>query len=197
MGQLNAAIKEVGLALRRPEALTVRWRDRSTVENPPTGLVFPVFVISATLGLAGYGLTMGLHEGGASMLTHAAKAPFAAGLAWVVALPALYIVNTTLGSKLDFSTTVLAALATVSYGALAMLASVPVSWFFSLAGGTALWVRLPVNLAVFAGVGLCMLDVFMRVMKALEPQRSRAYAFFWLTLVAVIGLELFTLVQLF
>lgn len=192
---LRASIREVGLAVRRPEALAVRWRDRG--ESPTvTPLVFPVLLLNAIAGLAAYGLTLGLHRGVGGMLEGAVKAPLAAGTAWALALPALYILNTTFGSKLDGSTTLLAALTTVSFGALAMLASVPVNWFFTLATP---WpaTRWLVNLAVFSGVGVCMIDVFLRVMKALEPERTRAFAVVWLGLVGVIGAELMALIRLF
>jgi hypothetical protein len=195
--QIQRGIEEIGLALRRPEQLAIRWRDRrQSADGAPPSLVFPLLLANAVLGIAAYGLTMGLHQGVGGMIAGAVKAPFAAGLAWMVALPALYIVNSSLGSKLDASTTVLAALATVSFGALAMLASVPVNWFFSLAlpyDG----IRLLVNGLVFTAVGIYMTDVFLRVMKALEPDRSRAFAVVWLLLVGVIGAELMTLVDLF
>ena len=84
----------------------------------------------------------------------------------------------------------------MSFGSLALLASVPITWFFGLALPYG-FVRLAVNLAVFAGVGVCMVDVFLRTMKALEPERSRAYALLWLVLVGVIGAELMTLFSLF
>ena len=195
--QLRRGIVEIGLALRRPEQLALRWRDRNkSVAEAPPGLVFPILLANAVLGIAAYGLTMGLHLGVGGMVAGAIKAPFAAGLAWMVALPALYIVNSSLGSKLDASTTLLAALATVSFGALAMLASVPVNWFFSLALPYNS-VRVAVNVLVFSAVGICMVDVFLRLMKALEPDRSRTYAVVWLLLVGIIGAELMVLVDLF
>jgi hypothetical protein len=193
-------IREIGLAVRRPEQLALRWRDRGSREPasdaPPEPIVFWLLLLSATLGLAGYGLTLGLHAGPAAMLLAALKAPAACGTAWVIALPALYVINSALGSKLDLSTTVLAALATVSFGALAMLASVPVNWFFTLALPYAP-VRWLVNITVFAGVGVAMSDVFLRVMKALEPQRSLFFPTVWLGLLALIGIELMTSLQLF
>jgi hypothetical protein len=194
--EIRVGIREIGLALRRPEELTIRWRDRRTTPDAPRPVVFPILVVNAALGLAAYGLTLGLHRGVGGMLEGAAKAPFAAGLAWTLALPALYIINSALGSKLDVSTTFLAALTTVSFGALAMLASVPINWFFTLALPHP-FIRFVVNIVVFSGVGVCMVDVFMRVMAALEPQRNRVYAFFWLALVGVIGLELMTLLDVF
>ena len=193
--EVSAAILDVGVALRRPEEFTTRWRDRR--QSPgPRPMIFPVLLGSAVLGIAAYGLVMRLHEGWGGMLSGMLKAPVAAGLAWTIALPALYILNSALGSKLDASTTLLAALTTVSFGSLALLASVPITWFFGLALPYG-FVRLAVNLAVFAGVGVCMVDVFLRTMKALEPERSRAYALLWLVLVGVIGAELMTLFSLF
>jgi hypothetical protein len=191
--ELRAWIREIGVALRRPEEFTLRWRDRKVVQAP-SPLVFPLLIANAVVGLAAYGLTLGLHRGLGGMIEGAAKAPLAAGLAWTLALPALYIINSALGSTLDASTTFLAALTTVSFGALAMLASVPINWFFSLA--LPFWpVRLLVNVVIFAGVGIAMVDVFMRVMKALEAERSRFYAFLWLALVGVIGIELMSLLD--
>jgi hypothetical protein len=192
---LRDSIREVGLALRRPEALAVRWRDRKTLATVKP-LVFPVLLVNAIAGLAAYGLTLGLDRGVNGMLLGAFKAPLAAGTAWALALPALYILNSALGSKLDGSTTLLAALVTVSFGALAMLASVPINWFFTLASP---WppTRWLVNLTIFAGVGVCMIDVFLRVMKALEPDRHRVFAVMWLGLVGVIGTELMAIVRLF
>jgi hypothetical protein len=139
---------------------------------------------------------MGLHKGALGMLIAAGKAPFAAGMAWAVALPALYIANSAGGSKLDLSTTVLAALATCSFGALAMLAGVPVNWFFTLALPYA-FTRWLVNITVFAGVGVAMTDVFVRIMRALEPDRDRAAAYMWLGLVGIIGTELMVILDLF
>src|ERR1051325_2552709 len=122
--------RDVGYALRRPEDFAVRWRDRGE-ERSWTLLL--VLLANAALGLGAYGLTVDLHHGAAGMAAGALKFPLAAGVAWAIALPALYIVKTSLGSHLDWSTTALAALTTVSFGALAMLASLPINWFFSLA----------------------------------------------------------------
>ena len=193
--EIRLGVAEIGIALRRPEELVVRWRDR-TPAAPPNRGVFPVLLANAVLGLAAYGLVMGMGGGAAGMLGHAVRAPLACGVAWSIALPALYIINTILGSRLDASTTALGALATVSFGALAMLASVPIRWFFGL---TLPYpeVRLAVDLVVFAGVGVSMVDVFLRVMKALEPDRSRLFALLWLGLVAVIGGELLVLFHVF
>jgi hypothetical protein len=195
LDEIRIGVIEIGSALRRPEEFTVRWRDRRTAKAP-NAAVFPILIANAILGLAVYGLTMGIHAGAAGMLQAGVRAPLAAGAAWTIALPALYIINTALGSRLDASTTFLAALTTVSFGALAMLASVPVNWFFSLALPYP-ETRLAVNLLVFTGVGVCMSDVFLRVMKALEPERSNLYALLWLALVGVIGGELMVLFDVF
>lgn len=191
---LGRSLREVGAALRRPEDLALRWRDRGT--DAPSSLIFPVLLANAAVGVTVYGLTMHMHLGFASMLRGGALAPLAAGAAWSLALPALYILGSHLGSRLDFSTTLLAAGITVSFGALAMLASVPVNWFFSLALPYT-EVRLAVNLLVFSGVGVCMSDVFIRVMQALEPDRSPVFAYAWLGLLSIIGAELFWLLGLF
>ena len=55
---------------------------------------------------------------------------------------------------------------------------------------------LLVNLVIFAGVGVAMIDVFARVMQALEPARGKAPSW-WLALVGAIGAELFYALGLF
>jgi hypothetical protein len=192
--QARFSIGEVGFALRRPEEFSRRWQDRP--DDPQRAALAAVLVVNAVAGLAAYGLTMGLHGGPSAMLASAAKAPLACGLAWAIGLPALHILNGAFGSKLAPATTFLAALTTVSFGALAMLASVPINWFFALALPMPA-VRMLVNVAVFAGVGIAMADTFLRILRALEPERSRAFAFVWLCLVGVIGVELMSLFDLF
>jgi hypothetical protein len=190
--ELRDGIREIGLALRRPEDFAVRWRNRKS-GSAPGALVFPILLFNASLGLGAYGLTMGFHAPG-HMIDSSIRTLFAAGLPWMIAFPALYIVNSSLGSRLDASTTFLAIVTTVSFGALAMLASVPVNWFFTVAlpyDG----VRLMVNLSVFTAVGICMIDVFSRVMKALEPDRARLYVGVWVLLVFAITAELMALLH--
>jgi hypothetical protein len=177
--EVKSAIHEIGAALKRPEELAVRWRDRkSPGVSAPTRVIFPVLLVNAIVGLAAYGVTMRMHLGPEAML------------------PGLYIGNSALGSKLDGSTTVLIALATCSFGALAMLASVPVNWFFGLALPHPA-MRLIVNLVVFGGVGVCMADVFLRAMQAAEPDRPVGFAIAWLLLLSFLGSELFVLLDLF
>src|SRR5882724_237779 len=188
-------LQEVGAALREPEAFAIRWRDGGLNDvEPVSAVVFPLLTVTAVLCTAAYGITMGLHQGPEAMITKGMVAPFAAGLAWLITLPTLYIINSLSGSKLNLPTTTLAALITVNFGALAMLASIPINGFFTIAFGSPT-LSLLVNYTVFAGVGISMLSVFMRVMKALEPRRN--LALLWLILVAATGTELFHLFGLF
>lgn len=195
--RLRGAASEIFIALRRPDQLVCRWRDRAARPGEaPDPLVFAALLASAIGGIFVYGLTMGLHLGVIPMLVSGTKAPVAAGTAWVIALPALYVIHSARGGKIDASTTLLAALTTVSFGALAMLASVPINWFFTLALPFT-WSRVLVSLVVFSGVGFCMSDVFLRVMRALEPERSLSFPVIWLMLLGVIGTELMLLLDLF
>ncbi len=195
--QLRTALHEIGIAVRRPEQLATRWRDRRLrPELAPTPWIFPLLLASAVLGLAAYGLTLGLHRGAGAMAIGAIEAPLSAGAAWSMALPALYILGSSLGSRLDPSTTALAALITCSFGATAMLAGVPVTTFFTLALPWT-WARVLVHLTVFAGVGVAMTDVFLRTMRALEPERSLLFPMTWLALMGTLGAELMLLLGLF
>lgn len=192
--QLKTALVEVGNAVRRPEQLAKRWQAQG--EDAPPAAVFLVLLANAVVGVAAYGLTMQMHSGPFGMVSGAFFTPLAAGLAWCIAFPALYIIRRILGSRINFTSTALAATVTVSFGASALLASVPINWFFTLALP---WttVRLLVNVVVFSGVGFCMADVFLRVMRELEPDRSHFFAYLWLGLLGVIGVELFYLFGIF
>ncbi len=197
---IRHSLHEIGTAIRHPEDLATRWRDRNhptSTEKPAlTYLLFLVLLGTAAVSVAAYGMTMHMHRGPIGMLEGALLMPLAAGIAWTIAFPALYIINSILGSRLDFSSTLLAATITVSFGSMAMLASIPITWFFSLAlPFTAM--RWLVNIVVFTGVGFCMSDVFLRTMHALKPDEGRFYPFLWLGLLSVIGFELFWLFGLF
>jgi hypothetical protein len=207
---LRQSALHVGLALREPEKFALRW-DREADDNrsPYKMIVWVALGFTAILGTSVYGLTMGIGQGPGEMLARASLLTLAAGLAWAVPLPALYILNSLAGSRLRASTTLLAALVTTSWGGLALVASVPINWFFSVAvpaqidllgelvGDSAVpAIILGVNLLVFAGVGVAMSDVFRRVMRALEPQ-SKLGPIWFLALIGAIGSQLMYLFDLF
>jgi hypothetical protein len=185
--QIRLGIVHVGRALREPEDFAERWRAGEVHYNV---WVWMSLLATAILGTTTYGMTMGLLGGAGAVLAKGVICTFAAGMAWTLALPALYVLNSLSGSKLSISTTVLGALVTVSWGGLAMMASIPINWFFTTAIPHPTFV-LVVNLVVFAGVGVAMIDVFKRVMRRLEPDRGDVYPAWWLCLVAAIGCELF------
>ncbi len=199
---LRTSLAHVGMALREPEEFALRW-DRGAGYQT---FVWLALGLTAALGTTLYGMTMGVGFGPTAVVLKATLLTLGAGLAWAVPLPALYVLNSLAGSKLRASTTLLAALVTTSWGGLALVASVPINWFFSVAipaqapnlisAETARHIVLGVNLLVFAGVGVSMVDVFRRVMDALEPDSDRDPIWF-LGLVGVIGSQLFYLFNLF
>jgi hypothetical protein len=190
--RLRASIGHVGEALREPEAFTRRWHE---AERPYEWWVFLALAVTAITGTTVYGFSMGVLEDWQRMLMCGLSFTVAAGIGWSLPLPALYILNSLSGSRLRASTTFLAALVTTSWGGLALIASVPVNWFFTVAVPVP-WFVLGVNLVIFAGVGVAMVDVFSRVIECLEPARGRGPAF-WLLLVGIIGGELFYAFDLF
>jgi hypothetical protein len=180
------------MALREPEEFALRWHREGT---PYTLGVFAALALTAIVGTTTYGVSMGVLGGPGLMFECGLLLTAAAGIGWSLPLPALYILNSQTGSRLRASTTLLAALVTTSWGGLAMIASIPINWFFTVAfadNQPALRANLVllVNLVIFAGVGIAMIDVFSRVMAKLEPARGRAPAW-WLGLVGAIGGELF------
>jgi hypothetical protein len=189
---LRLGIRQVGVALRDPEAFAVAWNEGRTDYQWP---VWVALLATAIVGTTTYGMTMGLLGGASDIFFKGFICTLAAGLAWAIPLPALYILNSLSGSRLAASSTLLAALVTVSWGGLAMIASIPINWFFTATVPHPMFV-LMVNLIVFTGVGVSMVDVFRRVMLRLEPQRHFAPVW-WLIIVGVIGAELFFFFGLF
>ena len=187
------SLTHIGQALRDPEAFALSWHEQG---SPYHWSVFLALMLTAIVGTTTYGLTMGLLQGPERMLQCSILFTIAAGIAWGLPLPGLYILNSQTGSRLRASTTLLAVLVTVSWGGLALIASISVSWFFSAALPELPGIVLLVHAAVFAGVGVAMADVFTRVMARLEPARGRRPAWV-LGLVAVIGLEMFHAFALF
>lgn len=189
---LRSAIADVGVALRDPEDFALAYHQR-----PPANWLFIWAGLfgTAVLGTLTYGMTMGLLGGAAEVCRKAVLCTLGAGLAWSLPLPALYILNSLSGSKLPARSTLLAALVTTSWGGLAMIASIPVNWFFTVAIPHPAVVLL-INLLVFTGVGISMIDVFRRVMERLEPERGSAPVW-WIVLVGVLGSELFYAFGLF
>jgi hypothetical protein len=189
---LRVGIRHVGLALRDPEAFAVAWNEGRTDYQWP---VWAALLATAVTGTTTYGMTMGLLGGPGDVVYKGFVCTLAAGLAWAIPLPALYILNSLSGSRLSASSTLLGALVTVSWGGLAMIASIPINWFFTATIPNSN-VVLIVNLVVFAGVGVSMVDVFRRVMLELEPRRDYAPVW-WLMIVGTIGTELFYFFNLF
>ncbi len=198
--QLRSGLVHVGLALREPEEFTRRWHGG---EMPYSWWVFLALALTAILGTSTYGLTMGILGGPGVILLDAVRCTTAAGLAWGIALPSLYIFNSLSGSRLKPSTTLLATLVTTSWGGLAMIASIPINWFFTVAlhdlvvdPTRVTWLVRGVNLVVFTGVGISMIDIFGRVIAVLEPERGR-WPVLWLVVVSAIGGELYYAFGLF
>lgn len=190
--RIRTSLAQIGQALRTPEEFALRWHQ----EGAPYGAgVFAALALTSIAGTTTYGLIMGIIDGPRTMLLDGLRLTTAAGLAWALPLPALYILNSLTGSRLRASTTFLAALVTTSWGALAMLAAIPITWFVTVALPFPAMLLL-VHLAAFTIVGVAMVDVFCRVMERLEPARGRAPAW-WLALVGAIGGELFYAFGLF
>src|SRR5262249_28075762 len=128
--RLRASLANVGQALREPEAFALRWHRG---EAHYAWWVLAALAATAIVGTTTYGMTMGILGGSGRMLTCGVYCTLAAGIAWSLPLPALYVLNSLSGSKLRASTTFLAALVTTSWGGLAMVASIPINVFFSAA----------------------------------------------------------------
>src|SRR5262249_9593128 len=162
-GRLRDGLAHVGQALRDPEAFTLRWHREGA---PYAWWVFAALALTAVAGTLSYGLTLGILGGPGRMASCALACTAAAGGRWGLPVPALDVLNSLSGWRLRASTPLPAALVTTSWGGLALMASIPINWFFTVAVPVG-WFVLLVNLVVFAGVGAAMVDVFCRVMERL------------------------------
>ena len=190
--RLREALGHVGRALREPEQFVTRWYLGEVRYSPA---VWAALIATSITGTMSYGMTMGILSGPEHLLLGGLELTIAAGLAWAIPLPALYIFNSLTGARLSAADTLLAAIVTTSWGGLAMIASIPINWFFTVSVPVPWFVRI-VNVVVFTGVGGAMIDVFGRVFSALGPRGGRAPAWL-LVLVAAIGPEFFHAFRLF
>ena len=178
-------------ALRSPEAWTAAWTAEPRSRPADLGALGALLSVAA-LGVGVYGAAVHVPEGAQAAAAGALAAAGGAGIAWMASLPTLLIVGALLGSPLRGRAVLFAAAVTVSFAGLAMLASVPVLWFFAYAAPT---LRALVVLASFLGVGICMADVFLRVMRRLDA--ARFLHLLWLGLLGLIGAEMFAVLGLF
>src|SRR5262245_58865576 len=107
--RFQISLGHIGQALREPEAFALLWDQEG---RPYPWWVFAALGLTAIAGTFTYGLTIGVPGGAGRMLFCGLALTVAAGLAWGLPLPALYILNSVTGSRLRLSSTFLAALVT-------------------------------------------------------------------------------------
>jgi hypothetical protein len=185
----------IGEAIRAPEQLVLRWRDRAR-DAPAQHTVFVVLGVSTLLSLLAYGFTMGVPTGLHSIFTHSLYIPLIAVVAWGICLPSLYILTASSGSQLDRSTTFLAALVAMHFGSVARLASAPLSWFFGVALPNPMLLTA-VHVLVFGITALGMVYAFLRVLKKAAPELNTFTPLVWLCCVGLIDVELKAILHIF
>lgn len=202
--------RELGDCLRHPEMTALRWsqrkfnpQDKNHISLPdkhqkqaPSLSLFTTLLTYTLLGMMAYGFTLQMHNGTTAMVKNAWSMPLTLCFAWMLAFPSLYIINTALGSRVDLSTTLLALLITLGLGSLAMMTLVPIHWFFSITLQN-IQHQHWIHLASLSLVGLCMADVFLRIMRALEPDHNPVFSVIWILLVSLISFEMSHLSRLF
>src|SRR5262245_60894576 len=100
--RLRHSLRQVGEALHEPEAFVLRWHRDGACYG---AAVFAALMLTAIAGTTAYGMIMGLIDGPGQMFLGGLRCTTAAGLAWGLSLPALYILNSFAGSRLRASTT--------------------------------------------------------------------------------------------
>lgn len=174
-------------AFRDPEGFIQRWHREGAPYSLATFLGLALVAIAGTLA---YGALMGatsvVHR---DILYGAGANTLAAAIAWIVPLPAVYILNSMTGLRLRASTTFLASLVTAAWGGLAFLAFLPISlvYLFTFPGSKSL--ALFAHLLVFALVGFSMAYIFGRQVEHLEPRRGGGRVW-WLWIFVLLEVQL-------
>lgn len=178
-------VRSVFTALERPQEFVERTPDDATLLALTGG---------ASLGIVVYGGTIHAAEGVGVVVASAVRALVTAGTAWCLAVPALIVVGSLLGSVVPWRRTVFASLITLNFGGLAFLASIPVVLLLELASPFP-WTRHLVNTMVVFGVGGCSTLIFERTMARLEGRRL--FHRVWMSVFGVLFLEIAWFIDLF
>lgn len=176
-----------GQAFRDPEAFTLRWHREGT---PYSLGVFVGLALVAVLGTFAYGALLGVESRDWNrVLTCAGLNSLAAAIAWLVPLPAVYILNSMTGMRLRASTTFLAALVTAAWGGFAFLAFLPITLIYLLTFPGTKALALFAHLLVFALVGFSMAYIFGRQIERIEPRHGGGRVW-WLWLFVCLEVQL-------
>ena len=93
--ELRASLGHIHQALHEPEEFAWRWQ---TGERRYPWWVWIALVLTAIVGTTTYGMTMGILGGVERILLAGLSCTLAAGFAWGISLPALYVLNSMSGS---------------------------------------------------------------------------------------------------
>ena len=148
--------------------------------------VWIALVLTAIVGTTTYGMTMGILGGVERILLAGLSCTLAAGLAWGIPLPALYILNSMSGSRLSDQ---FDSARGAGHDKLGRPGDDRVDPYqLVLHRRRAIRAIHPCSEpgCVCRRPAMAMIDVFGRVMQKLEPARGRLPAM-WLILVAAIG----------
>lgn len=172
-------------ALERPGDFVEREPDDGTLLALATG---------ASVGIGVYGGTIHAAEGVGVVLASGLRALVTAGTAWGLAVPALIVVGSLLGSVVAWRRAVFASLIAVNFGGLAFLASIPVALLLELSSPFP-WTRHLVNTMVVLGVGGCSTLIFERTMARLEA--PRLFHRVWMAVFGALFVEIAWFLDLF
>lgn len=182
----QTAASGVGAVLDRPEEAVVGARAVSLAW----------LAAGTAVGGAAFGAAVHVDGGVVEMVRGAVVLPAVLSVAFALALPALFVFATALGSRLSASATLRAVLVAGWATGISLLAGVPVVLFFALVspGPHVNPVAVGCLSVMAAGSGA---DVFLRTTRALDPERDLRFDRAWLVLVAVLAVEMFNAVGLF
>lgn len=176
-----------GLAFRDPEAFILRWHREG---QPYSAGVFVGLALVAVAGTFAYGALLDVAAWDVNRVLYCASMnTVAAAIAWLVPLPAVYILNSMAGMRLRASTTVLAALVTAAWGGFAFLALLPIALVYLLSFPGSKGLSLFAHLVVFGLVGISMAYIFGRQVERLEPGRGGGRVW-WLWLFVCLEVQL-------
>jgi hypothetical protein len=181
-------LTEVLDAVRTPE-------DHAQAHTDPDVAELARLAGAASLGVAGWGGMIHWYDGVGSALRGALHAVTVAGVSWGLAIPALVVMSSMVGSKLPTVRLLHASLMTVAFGGLAFLASVPVVGLVDLVYDHSVFARQASNTLCVLGVGACSAFIFFRITDEIEHLRALHIA--WMGLFGTLFLEIAYLTDLF
>ncbi|HUU46805.1 MAG TPA: hypothetical protein VM118_13830 [Acidobacteriota bacterium] len=167
---------------------------RITAEKGAGGRVVRQLLLAALLAFV-YGVVMGSYHGVAQAIATGVKVPVLFVLALLICFPAIFIIQTILGSKLRFLPMISVILSGFVLAAAVMVSFTPIVIIFLLTGSNYYFLQL-LHIAIVGISGAFGMKVVVDALKysceqrKVYPQTGVVVFRFWLVILAFVGIQL-------